>query len=83
MRIFAPVTAPSLSPLWYILNIFQKPESGLGQCVLSRETHHLFQIQVPYFHQHLREGYPPQTVLSLLGAAEPCVPSVSWAVPRP
>ena len=67
MRIFVPVTAPSLSPQWYILNIFQKPESGLGQCVLSRETHHLFQIHVPSFHQHLREGYPPQTVLSLLG----------------
>lgn len=58
MRIFTPVISPSLSPQWYILNTFQKPQSGLGHCVLSRETHHPFQIHVPSFHWKLQEGYP-------------------------
>ena len=30
MRIFTPVISPSLSPQGYILNTFQKPQSGLG-----------------------------------------------------
>lgn len=70
MRIFSPVTAPSLFSQWYMLNIFQKPESSLGHCVLSREAHHPFQIHVTSFHQHLREGYP-------LGRAEPPVGRLS------
>lgn len=76
MRIFTPVISPSLSPQGYILNTFQKPQSGLGHCVLSREIHHPFQIHVPSFHRKLREGYRthPGAVLSLPGgAAEPRV----------
>ena len=66
MRIFTPVISPSLSPQGYILNTFQKPQSGLGHvCYPGKLTIRSRSVS------HPSSGSCGRVTLPTLGHAEP------------